>query len=131
MNPSILIRVSMVTGVLLFGAVIWFLRSSGSASITMQAGTAQTLLWIGRAVWGVAIIGCIVVFGILQRAPSGAKTQSLSIVAWALGEMTALFGGVVWYMAGRREWYISGVIFLVLALLAFPGGRASTSSGRA
>ncbi len=131
MNPSILIRVSMVVGVLLFGAVIWFLHSSGNVQFTLQAGTAHTLLWTGRAVWGSAIIGCIILFGLQQRAPAGAKIQTLSIIAWALGEMTALFGGVIWYMTGQRDWYVAGLIFLVLSLLSFPGDRSNKAAGRA
>jgi hypothetical protein len=131
MTPSILIRLSMVLGVLIFGGVTWFLRNSGNAPVAMSPDGARTLLWIGRAAWGIAIAGCIVIFAMLQRDFASPRAQSLSIVAWALGEMVALFGGVVWYVTGRNDWYISGVIFLVLALLAFPGGRSRTVTERA
>lgn len=130
MTPSILIRISMLTGILLFGGLIWFLHSSANGPANVQPGTAQTLLWAGRAIWGMAILGCIVLFGMLQRAPKASKTQTLSIIAWALGEMVALYGGVVWFIGGRNDWYISGVIFLVLSLLAFPGGRAGEGGER-
>lgn len=130
MTPSILIRISMLIGVMILGGVTWFLHQSGNAPSAMNHDTARTLLWTGRAAWSVAIIGCIAIFAVLQRDATPARSQSLSIIAWALGEMVALFGGVVWYVAGRNDWYISGVIFLVLALLAFPGARAGGTTRR-
>lgn len=131
MTPPLLIRIAMLTGVLLFGGVTWFLRQSGSAPEPPTAESARTLLWMGRAAWAAAIAGCVVLFALLQREPSTARTRTLSIVAWAFGELVALYGGVVWFLTGLTQWYVSGVIFLVLSLLAFPGGRGAGAGRRA
>lgn len=130
MTPALVIRITMVTGVLLFGAVTWFLRRSGSAPSPLTPEAARTLLWMGRAAWATALAGCVVLFALMQREPTSARTQRLSIVAWALGEMVALFGGVVWFLTGMTEWYVSGVVFLVLSLLAFPGASGGRRGGR-
>ena len=130
MTPAIVIRITMVTGVLLFGAVTWFLRRSGSAPEPLTPESARTLLWMGRVAWGSALAGCIVIFALMQRNPASSRNQLFSIVAWALGELVALYGGVVWFLTGMTQWYVSGLVFLVLALLAFPGAGGGRRSAR-
>ena len=131
MTPALLIRIAMLIGVLLFGAVTWFLRQSGNAPEPPTPESARTLLWMGRAAWGAAVAGCVVLFALLQRETTPARAQRLSIIAWALGELVALFGGVVWFLTGLTQWYVSGLVFLVLALLAFPGGGTRRAGRRA
>jgi hypothetical protein len=50
----------------------------------------------------------------------GGSRTSWSIGAWALGEMVALLGGVVWMITGSPAWYFPGLVFLVLTFLVFP-----------
>lgn len=123
MTPAHLIRFAMLTGVLLFGGVTWLLRRSGEAPPALDATDALTLVWMGRIAWLVAIGGSILVFALLQQRPSSARIGRLSIVAWALGELVALYGGVVWFLTGSSAWYLPGLVFLVLSFLAFPARR--------
>jgi hypothetical protein len=122
-NPSLTIRFAMLTGVLLFGGVTWFIRQSPDAP-QYPADSASTLLWAARVAWILAIGGCIALFVAIRPARTTARAASLSIAAWALGEMVALFGGVVWFLTGSPAWYVPGLIFLVLTFLAFTGRRA-------
>ena len=87
----------------------------------MDAEQANALLWIGRVLWGTAIVGCFVVYQMAQR--SRERGESLHIVAWAMGEMVALYGGVVWFLTGAPSWYVPGLVYLIMTLLAFPGRR--------
>jgi hypothetical protein len=122
MPPAFLIRFAMLIGVLLFGGVVWFLRrSDGAPGVAPE--DARALLWIGRALWGTAIIGSAILFQLVQRAMTFAKVQSYSIVAWALGEMVALYGAVIWFLTRSPSWYVTGLVFLLLAFLAFPARR--------
>ena len=49
MTPPFLIRIAMLTGVLMFGGVTWFLRQSEPAP-QLEASVLPTLLWMARAV---------------------------------------------------------------------------------
>lgn len=119
MNPSVLIRMAMLTGVLMFGGIVFFLRRSGGAP-GIAPEQAMAFVWLGRVLWGMAVAGCLVVFQLLQRQ-AGRKGPPLHIVAWALGEMVALYGGVVWLLAGTPAWYLPGLVYLVLTFLVFRG----------
>ena len=110
----------MLTGVLIFGGAVFFFRRSGDAP-GVDAEQAKALLWIGRVTWATAIVGCIVVYQLARR--SGEKGERLHIVAWAMGEMVALYGGVVWFLTGAPAWYVPGLVYLVMTFLAFPGRR--------
>lgn len=117
--PIHVIRVAMLAGVLAFGGVVYFLRRNGDAP-GVDAEQARAFLWIGRALWGMAILGCLILFQLVLRERTPARRQSFQIVAWALGEMVALYGAMLWFLTGVPTWYTPGLIFLALTFLAFP-----------
>jgi ABC-type xylose transport system permease subunit len=119
MKPLLLIRFAMLFGVLLFGGVTWYLRRDGSVSPFDPSG-AKTLLWVARAVWGLSMAACVILFIVIRNARSRAQAQTLSLVGWASGEAVALMGGVVWFLTGNTQWYQFGLVYLVLTFLAFP-----------
>lgn len=117
MTPALAIRFAMLVGVLLFGGVVWFIRPSGSAP-GLPEGAQEMLLLMGRFLWALAIVGCIVLFQAIGRA-SASRASQLHIIGWALGESVALFGAVIWFLTGTPSWYLPGVTFLVLTFLVF------------
>lgn len=117
--PVHIIRVAMLAGVLTFGGVVYVLRRDGNAP-GVNAEQARAFLWIGRALWGAAIVGCLVLFQLVLRTRSAARAQTFQIVAWALGEMVALYGAMIWFLTGSPTWFTPGLIYLGLAFLAFP-----------
>lgn len=123
MTPALAIRFAMLTGVLIFGGVVFYVNKSAPA---MPEESQGMLLLMGRLLWAVAIGGCIFLYQAVGRASAGRASQ-LQIIAWALGEAVALFGGVVWFLTGTPAWYIPGLTFLVLTFLVFrpaTAGRA-------
>lgn len=121
MNPMLIIRLAMLTGVLVFGGVAWFVRR-GSPPAFDPAGL-NTLLWAARAVWGASMAACVVLFMALRNARRPQQVRALSLVGWAAGEAVPLMGGVIWLLTGNSRWYLLGVIYLVLTFLAFPLAR--------
>lgn len=118
MTPSLIIRIAMLSGVLVFGAMTWFLQQRDGAPPAIPESSQQTLLWMGRGLWAAVIVGCVLVYQFIGRSGT-AKARQLNIVAWAMGETLALFGGVVWFVSGSPSWYISGLTFLVLTFVVF------------
>lgn len=118
-----LIRIAMLTGVLLFGGMVWYMQRSGTAPVQTLADYGP-LLTYARVFWGVAIAGLVAIWFAFQNARGAQgvrRVATLSIIAWALGEGVALLGGVVWMLTGSPAWYVPGLVFLVLTLLLFTG----------
>jgi hypothetical protein len=111
-----IIRIALLAGVLAFGAVVWYLRRSGGASYDVDP---RGLRLAGQAIWGVATFGTLIVFLAADRVPA-ARRPALSLIAWALGESTALYGGLFWLMLGDPQWYLYGVACLLLTYFIFP-----------
>jgi hypothetical protein len=110
----------MLTGMLAFGAVTWYLRRSPELLRDYPAERLGMLVMTGRVLWTVDLVACIVLLQMTRRARDPARATSLSIIAWALGEGLAIFGGVFWYLTGNSNWYGAGLAFLVLTFLVFP-----------
>ena len=112
-----MIRVMVLGGVLLFGAVIWLLYRNGSRT-PVEPNFPVTPIALG--LWGVAIVGLLVL-----RARWGAESEPtrrghLSIFAIAVAEVPALFGAVVYFFSNDPRLYVSGVFLMLTTLLLFP-----------
>jgi len=113
-----LIRVSMLAGVLTFGAVVWFLRRGGNAPPVTDA--AATLRLAGAVVAAVAVAG-IATFRLLAgRARDPGQRRALSIAGWAVGEAAALYGGFYYYATGRPLGYMLGLMILLVSFVFIP-----------
>jgi hypothetical protein len=44
----------------------------------------------------------------------------LSVMAWALGESTAIYGGLFWLLLADAQWYLYGMACLLLTYFIFP-----------
>jgi hypothetical protein len=106
----------MLVGVLVFGGVIWWLRRTQSASYAVDP---RGLRVAGQAIWGVATFGVLALFLLAGRA-TAERRAALGVIAWALGESTAIYGGVFWLLLGDPQWYLYGVACLLLTYVIFP-----------
>ena len=113
-----LIRIALVLGVLVFGAVVWYLHSREPAGAASDVDP-RALRVAGQVVWGVAIVGVLTLFLLSRKAPPE-RRPILSVAAWAMGEATALYGGVLWLLLGESQWYLYGLVCLLLTYFIFP-----------
>lgn len=111
-----LIRIALLVGVLAFGGIVWYLRQSGDASYPVNP---RGLRVAGQAVWGVMTLGTLALFVAAGRA-SPERRATFSVIAWALGESTAIYGGLFWMLLGDSQWYLYGVACLLLTYFIFP-----------
>ena len=51
------------------------------------------------------------------------SSSKLPLIAWAIGEMPALFGGVFYLLTGDWTIYMTGLVGLVAAFALFPVPR--------
>ena len=111
-----IIRIALLVGVLAFGAIVWFVRRSGDPSYGVDP---RGLRLAGQAVWALATLGTLGMFLAAGRvAPD--RRPTLSVIAWALGESTAIYGGLFWMLLGEPQWYLYGVACLLLTYFIFP-----------
>ncbi|HEX8393139.1 MAG TPA: hypothetical protein VF665_12415 [Longimicrobium sp.] len=114
-----IIRMALLAGVLSFGGIITFLVSrDGPRGGGSDIGAA--LQWVNIAFLIVAAAGVLV----LQRKHAAerdpAQRQTWNIIAWALGEMTAMFGGVHYLLVGSPAPYLVGLAMLVASFVLVP-----------
>jgi hypothetical protein len=123
MTPAFAIRFAMLLSVLLFGGVSVFLRRAGEVPPgVVQAGT---FVLMGRILWIAALVGCALLFLRARKARTASQMMTTGVIAWALGEGVAIFGGMVFYLTGLSTWYFLGVGFLVVTFLTFPARPAA------
>ena len=113
-----LIRISLLLGVLLFGAVSWFVHRNPSWRPS-DADALPVLRRVMLAVWVLAVAALLAVRPRLERLTGGARRSTL-VIAWAIGEGAALFGGVYFYLSGDALSFLGGLVVMMAALLLFP-----------
>jgi len=111
-----LIRIALLVGVLAFGGIVWHLRRSGDTGYLVNP---RSLRVAGQAVWASMTLGTLGLFLLAGRA-TPERRGSLSVIAWALGEATAIYGGLFWLLLGDPQWYLYGVGCLLLTYFIFP-----------
>jgi hypothetical protein len=111
-----LIRIALLVGVLAFGGIIWYIRRTGEISANVNP---HGLRVAGQAIWGLMTLGTLGLFVTLGKAKPE-RRATLSVIAWALGEATAIYGGLYWMLLGDRQWYLYGVACLLLTYFIFP-----------
>ena len=114
-----IIRVAMLAGVLMLGGVVYYLRQDPSRP-GVTADAVGPLRTAGTVVWGLAVVGVVALSAMVRRQRTPAALVPFSIAGWALGEATALYGGVVYLLTGNPRWYVYGVACLLLTFVAFP-----------
>ncbi|MBI3789282.1 MAG: hypothetical protein HY275_00170 [Gemmatimonadetes bacterium] len=114
-----LVRIALLSGVLVFGGVAYAVRQGGTVpSITHEQ--AQTLRVTGMVIWGLALAALVTMrLALAERIARGRDTK-LPLVAWAIGEMPALFGGVFFLLVGDWTIYVAGVVGLLASYALFP-----------
>ena len=101
---------------LVFGAVVWFLRRSDEPPFAVDP---RGLRLAGQAVWAAVTLGTLGLFLAAARV-SPERRATFAVIAWALGESTAIYGGLFWLLLGDPQWYVYGVGCLLLTYFIFP-----------
>jgi hypothetical protein len=117
-----MIRAAMLGGVLLFGAVCWYLfrQRGGSAMPGVSAAGLAPLRVVVPVLGFVALVVAILIRLVVARTVDEAKRNSLRIIAWAVGEGAALAGGVYFFELGDPKPYLIGVTAMLATMVVVP-----------
>jgi hypothetical protein len=115
----LLIRTALLGGLLVFGAVTFYLRMQPSAA-TLPPDRARLLGYVFTAM----AVGALAVLFVLRRRLEGGVTEQSAlqtyIIGYAVAEGTALFGGATWFMGGHLNWYVAGLLLMVISFQILP-----------
>lgn len=112
-----IIRMSLVAGVMMLGAVTWHLHSRRTEPFPTDTGT---LTWMVLGAWA-ALTAAIVFLSRRYRQPAARDQQvTMAIIGWALGETAALVGGAHYFVTGDPRRYGLGFLIFVFTLALFP-----------
>lgn len=114
-----IVRVAMLGGIVILGAVAIFLTKSGQVQ-----PMADEILAPLRIAF-VAILGIVVVTMFFFRKKRRALTPeddptTVNIIGWALGEAMAMFGAVILFLSGDLSYFFAGVVIMLVAFVFFP-----------
>lgn len=112
------IRIALLVGVLMFGAVTYYVQR-GADWESAAPDVLNTLYTVMLAALVLAVVFLLVLRARLGRR-SDAGDRSLLVVAWAIGESSALFGGVYYFLSGNAQWFIIGLFVMLASFILFP-----------
>lgn len=124
MNPTTtspsklrIIRIAMLAGVLTFGGLVFFLTQQEPRPAPENADVLQManiLLLI------IVAVGLLVVQRVHAGQRDPARRSTFNIIAWALGEAVALFGGVHFLLTGQVTPYLVGLGMMLASFVLVP-----------
>ena len=125
-QPLQLIRLFLMTGVLLFGAVVLFVhrQPNWKPGVLPIAVSYAMVPYAILAVWIAAVLK-----GRVRQEPDPQRRASLLLVGWAVGEGAALIGVIIFYITGQAQWYGLGLLAMVCSFAMLSPGVASASAG--
>ena len=112
-----IIRMSFLAGVLLFGAVVWFLHSQPGYVVD---GSMEPLRPVMPFVLLAFIAGIVAVRLYLSRITDEAQLGNFRLIGWAIGEAAALCGGVFYLNTNDPRFYIMGLFVQLASFVVVP-----------
>jgi len=121
-TPLFLIRAALLAGVLLFGAVCWYIvRQRGGGPVSGVDTSAFAILRYMVPVLGFAALSVAIAIRVaISRTRDEAKRNSLRIVGWAVGEGAALAGGIYYMEIGDPRLYLIGTTAMLATFIVVP-----------
>ena len=120
-----IIRLALLGGSVIFGAIAWYLTSSGQMTPTMEEGVIATLRYVFYAFVAIHLIGIWLVRQRADSAETFAQRARLLIIGYALAEGLVLFGGVYLLLTGNTVLFLGGLVVFLVAFMLLPIQPAS------
>lgn len=113
-----IIRVALMSGVLVFGGIAYYLTQQQGGGLGPEMADTLQIVNI------VLLVGAAIGIMIIQRRHAAetdpAKRTTLNIAAWAMGEATALFGGVHFMLVGNAIPFLVGLVMMIASFIVVP-----------
>jgi hypothetical protein len=124
----IVIRTALLLGMLLFGGATWYTSRQGRVSL-LSAERAQLMGWVFVALAACALGAMLFLRSRLEKIADVRQIFATYVVGYAFAEGAALFGGVVWFLGGAREWYVAGLVLMAVSFQILPVRKSVSGIG--
>jgi hypothetical protein len=112
-----IIRMALLGGVLLFGAVIWFLHRQPGY---VPDGSMEPLRPVVPFIMLAFVAGIIGVRVYLSRVTEPVQLHNFRLIGWAMGEAAALCGGVYYLNTNDPRFFIMGLFVQLASFIVVP-----------
>lgn len=113
-----------MTLILAFMVVCVFIYIGMTYVVKVPARTPDPLLVriLGIVAAAEFLLGLMLEQALLARARTSAAVQTAAIVSAAMGDAIAIYGLVIYFVSGKREWvfFIGGLLYLMALMLRIP-----------
>jgi hypothetical protein len=116
-----IIRMSFLAGVLLFGAVVWFLHRQPGYVVD---GSMEPLRPVMPFVLLTFIAAIVAVRVYLSRITDELQLNNFRLIGWAIGEAAALCGGVFYFNTNDPRFFIMGLFVQLASFVVVPLRRS-------
>lgn len=113
-----IIRIALLSGVLMFGGIAYYLTQQQGGGLGPE--NADTLQVVNIVMLIAAAIGILFVQRRHAAEKDPQKRTTLNITAWAMGEATALFGGVHFMLVGNPIPFLVGLVMMIASFVLVP-----------
>jgi uncharacterized membrane protein len=121
-----MIRLVLMTGVLLFGAVVLVVHRQPN----WKPGVVPTAVVYGLVAYAILAVSIAAVLkGRVGRERDPQRRASLILVGWVVGEAAALIGVVIFHITGQAQWYGLGLLAMAISFAMLSLGAASPTAG--
>ena len=110
--PLALLRIFLLSGTVLFGAVAWFLGSQ----VTNSSAASEGPLGVAFMVLFVVALAVVLLFKGKVATAEEPRASTYTLVGWAAAESPALFGATFLLMHGKPLFFLIGSTFFVATL---------------
>jgi hypothetical protein len=114
-----IIRIALMAGVLIFGAVAWFVHRQPDWT-PPDVGSLRAVRRFVLSSW-IAVSVLLIFFRLrLERARNEQQRRTTLIVAWAVAEGAAMGGALDFFLSRDVTMFAGGVFVMAAALILFP-----------
>lgn len=112
------VRIALLMGVLMFGAATYYVQGRPN----WEPATPDVLSTLHVVMLAVLVLAVVLLLVLRTRGTPGtdASGRTMLVIAWAIGETAALFGGVYYFLSGNAQWFIIGLFVMLASFILFP-----------
>lgn len=115
-----IIRLALLGGSAIFGAIAWYLTSTGQMTPSLDEESAAVMRYVFYGLVAAHLLGIWLIRQRADMAEAFTKRAQLLIIGYALAEGLVLFGAVYLFLTGNTVLFLGGLLVFLVAFFFLP-----------